>query len=225
MTMNASLNGSLNPAEQRTGANTPADIQTAKEGIENLLSAIGENPHREGLQNTPARFVKAMLEMTPGYSQDPAQILSTTFDQDDHEEAVIYGGVITLCDIEFRSLCEHHLLPFIGHVHICYAPGADQRIVGISKLARLVDCYSKRLQVQERLTSQIARAIETHLGASAVLVIVEAEHFCMKMRGCCQGHSVMKTMETRGLYYGDSSRAQCLRHEALGHIHAGAKSK
>lgn len=138
------------------------------------LEFIGEDATREGLIETPRRVIKALGEMTRGYKEDPAEILSKVFTQD-------YDEMVVLKDIEFWSLCEHHLLPFHGRIGIGYIPRG--KIVGISKLARLVKCYSRRLQVQERMTQQIARAIDQHLKPLGVGVIAEATHLCMAMRG------------------------------------------
>lgn len=138
------------------------------------LEFIGEDPAREGLRETPARVIKSLGELTKGYQDDPARILSKVFRQD-------YDEMVVLKDIEFWSLCEHHLLPFHGRIGIGYIP--QGKIVGISKLARLVKCYSRRLQVQERMTIEIAKAIETHLKPLGVGVIAQATHLCMAMRG------------------------------------------
>jgi GTP cyclohydrolase I len=206
--------------------------QHCEEGaVKTLLRGIGEDPARDGLLDTPKRVVKALRELTCGYKQSPGEILSRTFeqasaygaaegDEDFHEysglpsaEYPSYRGLIVLRDIEFYSLCEHHMLPFFGKAHVGYIPGPDQRIVGISKLARLVDCYARRLQVQERLTSQIAQAVEVHLNAAGVICVVTASHFCMRMRGCAKQNSSMTTMETRGVLHADSNQcAEALRH-------------
>lgn len=179
----------------------------AREAVKVLLCNIGEDVTRKGLQDTPARFVKAFKEMTVGYCQDPAQILSRTFEQEQESQAALYNGYVVLRNIEFSSLCEHHLLPFTGTAHIGYQPGPDGRIVGISKLARLVDCYAKRLQVQERLTAQLATAIETHLQAAGVIVAIEAKHLCMCARGVGKQHSTMRTVEARGTLKDVDSRS------------------
>ena len=175
-----------------------------------LLHFIGEDPTRDGLKDTPRRVAKAWGEMTRGYKEDPATILKTTFAQDDFD-ATPYNGMIILRGIEFVSMCEHHCLPFNGVAHVGYIPG-DGRIVGISKLARLVDCYARRLQVQERLTSQIADALETHLAPLGALVIVEASHSCMKMRGVSKQGSSMITSSLRGVFKDDlGARAEAMR--------------
>jgi len=147
--------------------------QEAHRAVETLLRLIGENPERDGLRETPARVVKALLEMTAGYDESPAVILSKTFAEYSDELIVLRG-------IDFHSICEHHLLPFQGVAHVGYLPG---KVVGISKLARLVHCFAKRLQIQERMTQQVAHAVETHLEARGVGVIVTAHHLCMGCRG------------------------------------------
>lgn len=145
----------------------------AERAVEVLLRLVGEDPDRDGLRDTPGRVVKALLEMTGGYGESPAEILSTTFAEHSDELIVLRG-------IDFHSICEHHLLPFQGVAHVGYLPG---RVVGISKLARVVHCFARRLQIQERMTQQIARAVETHLEALGVGVIIAAHHLCMGCRG------------------------------------------
>ena len=144
-----------------------------EQAVTTLIRAIGEDPSRDGLIETPRRVVKAMLELTAGYREDPAEILSKTFDESCDELIVLRG-------IDFYSICEHHLLPFYGSASVGYLPGA---VVGISKLARLVHCYARRLQIQERLTKQIASAIQDYLGARGTAVIIKAHHLCMGCRG------------------------------------------
>lgn len=182
----------------------------AREAVGKLLQLVGENPKRDGLQETPRRVCKAWIEMTRGYAQDAGEILATTFSQD--EDATPYGGMIVLRDIEFVSLCEHHCLPFDGVAHLVYVPGESGRIVGISKLARVVDCFARRLQVQERLTTQIADALETHLQPHGAMVVIEASHSCMKMRGVGKRGAQMITSSLRGLFDTDlAARAEALR--------------
>jgi GTP cyclohydrolase I len=147
--------------------------EDAEGAVTALLQLIGEDPQRDGLRDTPARVVKALLEMTSGYGDSPAEILSKTFAEHSDELIVLRG-------IDFHSVCEHHLLPFQGVAHVGYLPG---KVVGISKLARLVHCFARRLQIQERMTQQIADAVETHLEARGVGVIVTAHHLCMGCRG------------------------------------------
>lgn len=158
--------------------------------VKALLRLIGEDPDREGLVDTPSRVVKALQEMTDGYGMDAAEILSRTF-EDTCDEMVVVRG------IEFTSLCEHHLLPFVGTAAVGYVPG--DRIVGLSKLARLVDCYAHRLQVQERMTGQIADAINLHLHPQGVGVIVRARHSCMGCRGVRKPDAEMVTSSMLGV--------------------------
>jgi GTP cyclohydrolase I len=145
----------------------------AEAAVTALLRLVGEEPERDGLRDTPRRVVKALLEMTAGYDESPAEILSKTFAEHSDELIVLRG-------IDFHSMCEHHLLPFQGVAHVGYLPG---KVVGISKLARLVHCFARRMQIQERMTQQIASAVETHLEARGVGVIVSAHHLCMGCRG------------------------------------------
>ncbi len=147
--------------------------EQAEDAVETLLRLIGEDPERDGLRDTPTRVVKALLEMTAGYDESPADILSTTFEEQTDELILLRG-------IDFHSICEHHMLPFQGVAHVGYLPG---KVVGISKLARVVHCFARRLQIQERMTQQIARAVETHLEARGVGVVITAHHLCMGCRG------------------------------------------
>ena len=153
----------------------PTD-SAASEAVTTILRFIGEDPARDGLADTPERVLRAWREMTSGYGDDPAEILARTFDETSDE-------MVVLRNISFHSTCEHHLLPFFGEVSVGYLPG---KVVGISKLARLVDCFARRLQIQERLTRQIAESIEEHLDARGVGVIVRAHHLCMGCRGVRQ---------------------------------------
>lgn len=162
--------------------------QVAEAAIETLLRFVGEDPTRDGLIDTPARVVRAWREMTAGYKENPAEILSITFDEQ-YDEMVIMRG------ITFYSLCEHHALNFSGTVSVGYIPG---KVVGISKLVRLVQCFARRLQIQERMTQQIAQAIETHLEAVGVGVIVKARHLCMGCRGVRQPESELITSSMLG---------------------------
>jgi len=161
-----------------------------EDNVTRLLQYIGEDVTREGLVKTPHRVVKAMKEMTEGYHQDPKQILSTSFDAAGCDEMVILQG------IRFASLCEHHMLPFTGEAAVAYLPGT--RVVGISKLARLVQCYAKRLQIQERMTTQIAKAIELHLNPAGVGVVIRAHHSCIGCRGANQPDAEMITSAMYG---------------------------
>jgi len=172
-------------------------------GVEHMLKMIGEDPEREGLVDTPYRVTKSMFEMTVGYEQDPAEILGRSFDLED----VSYSGAVVLRNTEFVSLCEHHCLPFFGTASIAYIP-SDGRVVGISKLARLVDCFARRLQVQERLTSQIADAIQEELKPIGVAVLIKAQHLCMKVRGVEKNSSEMVTSTLYGSFLEDPSARQ-----------------
>lgn len=164
--------------------------------IKELLISVGEDPEREGLLKTPARVEKALHEVTVGYQQDACEILRSAM-----FEASEGGDVVMVRDIPFYSLCEHHLLPFFGQVHIAYLPG--KHITGLSKLARAVDAFARRLQVQERLTRQIADAVSEALDAKGVLVIIEAQHMCMQMRGVEKPGTVTTTIAANGCYVDD----------------------
>jgi GTP cyclohydrolase I len=154
-----------------------------------LLEEIGENPKREGLLDTPRRVTEMYAELTEGYSMDPKQILSREWNE--------VSGMVVAKEISFFSLCEHHLLPFYGKVHIGYIP--SKAVVGLSKLVRLVDCFSKRLQLQERMTKQIADALNANLHPRGVVVVVQARHLCMEMRGVKSGADIL-TSEIRGQF-------------------------
>jgi GTP cyclohydrolase I len=173
-----------------------------------LLEAIGEDPRREGLRDTPRRVAAMYEELFSGLTDEPSRHVTTTFAAE-HDEMVMVR------DIPFASLCEHHLVPFIGRAHVAYIPGDDGRITGLSKLARLVDGYARRLQVQERMTTQIADAIEKTLGPRGVLVVVEAEHLCMSMRGVKKPGSTTVTSAVRGLFRSDAAT----RAEAMQFVH------
>lgn len=166
-------------------------IEVAENGLEALLSLFGEDFNRDGLQDTPLRFIKAMGEHMAGYSENPALHLEKTFDVD-------HNDLVLVKDIPFNSLCEHHLAPFVGKVHIAYIP--NQKITGLSKFGRVVEGFAKRLQVQERLTQQIADAIEEVLEPQAVAVIIEAEHTCMSGRGIKKHGASTVTSTMRGLF-------------------------
>jgi GTP cyclohydrolase I len=174
------------------------DIERVERAVTELLSALGEDPGRDGLVKTPSRVARMYEEVVAGLSENPADHLEVTFAAD-HDEMVMVR------DIPFASLCEHHLVPFIGRAHVAYIPGEDGRITGLSKLARLVDGYAKRLQVQERMTTEIADAIEAALDPRGVLVVVEAEHLCMSMRGVKKPGTSTVTSAVRGLFRNDSA--------------------
>jgi len=174
------------------------DITRIERAVHELLEAIGEDPARDGLVKTPHRVAKMYKELFAGIGENPADHLEVTFAAE-HDEMVMVR------DIPFASLCEHHLIPFIGRAHVAYIPGEDGRITGLSKLARLVDGYAKRLQVQERMTTEIADAIELALVPRGVLVVVEAEHLCMSMRGVKKSGTATVTSAVRGLFRSDAS--------------------
>ncbi len=179
----------------------PARIEAA---VRELLAAIGEDPTRDGLLKTPGRVARMYAEVTAGLHEDPAQHLTTVFEAD-HDEIVLVR------DIPFSSMCEHHLLPFVGHAHVGYLPGHDGKVTGLSKLARLVDGYARRLQVQERLTSQIAEAMQAALQPRGAIVVLEAEHMCMSIRGVHKPGALTITSAVRGLFRDDPrSRAEAM---------------
>ncbi|WP_118915703.1 GTP cyclohydrolase I FolE [Mycobacterium shigaense] len=180
------------------------DQQRAEDAIRELLHAIGEDPDRDGLRDTPARVARAYREMFAGLYTDPDTVLNTMFDED-HDEMVIVK------EIPLYSTCEHHLVSFHGVAHVGYIPGRDGRVTGLSKIARLVDLYAKRPQVQERLTSQIADALVNKLDPRGVIVVVEAEHLCMAMRGVRKPGAVTTTSAVRGQFKTSAaSRAEAL---------------
>ncbi len=186
-----------------TDGRTPGfDLERAEAAVRELLVAMGEDPDREGLLQTPARVARAYAEMFAGLGRDPREVLTTTFDEG-HEEIVL------IKDIPVYSVCEHHLLPFHGVAHVGYIPGGG-RIVGLSKLARLVDLFARRPQVQERMTSQIADALVDVLDAAGVIVVVECEHLCMSMRGVQTPGARTVTSAVRG-----QMRAAATRSEAM----------
>jgi len=178
------------------------DIETAQQLLQQLIVAIGEDPNREGLLDTPRRMAAMYEELFDGLRQDPVAVLSVGFEEG-HDEMVI------LREIPFYSMCEHHFMPFHGEAHVGYLP--DGRIVGLSKIARAVDIFARRPQVQERLTGQIADCIEEVLGAKGVGVVIEAEHLCMTARGVRKPGSKMVTSAMRGKFRNDSNT----RHEFL----------
>jgi GTP cyclohydrolase I len=169
----------------------------AEAAVRTLIEWIGEDPAREGLAETPARVVRAFEEYYAGYAQSPEKVLARTFREGDYKDPVV------IRNIDFESRCEHHLAPFIGRAHIAYIP--QGRIVGLSKVARLVDVFARRLQTQERLTAQIAQALQKHLKTRGVAVMLEAEHFCMKVRGARQKNACTVTTRFSGAYLKDES--------------------
>lgn len=180
------------------------DLARAEAAVRELLVAVGENPEREGLRETPRRVALAYQEMFAGLHQDPDEVLAKTF-AENHEELVVVR------DIPLYSVCEHHLAPFHGMAHVGYIPSADGRVTRLSKIARLVDLYAKRPQVQERLTAQVADALVRRLGPRGVIVVIEAEHLCMAMRGIRKPGSRTLTSVVRGQFkVNAASRAEAL---------------
>ncbi len=180
------------------------DLARVEKAVRELLIAIGEDPERSGLVRTPERVARAYAEMFAGLFVDPDEVLHTTFDEN-HDELVLVK------DIPLYSICEHHLVPWHGTAAVGYIPGTDGRITGLSKLARVVDLYAKRPQVQERLTSQVADAVMRRLEPQGVIVVVEAEHLCMAMRGVRKPGSTTTTSAVRGIFQSDPrSRAEAL---------------
>ena len=179
------------------------DHDRARQAVRELLIAIGEDPDREGLRDTPDRVARAATQLYAGLSQDPADVLSTRFSID-HEELIIVR------DIEIYSTCEHHLLPFHGVAHVGYIPATDGTVTGLSKLARLVDVFARRPQVQERITTQVADALVEHLGVQGVIVVIEAEHLCMSMRGVHKPGSRTITSAVRGQLRDPATRSEAM---------------
>lgn len=180
------------------------DDRKAEEAVERLLEAIGEDPGRDGLKETPRRVAAMYREIFAGMRQDPEAILDVTFEAG-HSEMVMVR------DMPLYSMCEHHLVPWIGKAHVAYIPGKDGRITGLSKLARLVEVFARRPQVQERLTTQIADTLEKVLRPRGVFVVIEAEHLCMTMRGVRAPGSVTVTSAVRGVFKSDArTRAEAM---------------
>ncbi len=177
------------------------DAKQAEDAVRTLLAFAGEDPDREGLKDTPARVVRAYAEHFSGYAKDPHDILSRTF-----QEVGGYDEMIALRDIRFESHCEHHMAPFYGRAHIAYLP--DTRVVGLSKLARLVDIYAKRLQIQEKMTAQIADTLTEVLNPKGVAVVIEGVHTCMTMRGVHKTGAVMQTSRLTGRFRTDPKTRQ-----------------
>jgi GTP cyclohydrolase I len=173
--------------------------EQAERAVRTLIEFVGEDPDREGLQDTPKRVVKSYEELFSGYLYDPADILARTF-----EEVEEYDEIVLLRDVRFESFCEHHMLPIIGTAHVAYFP--NDRVVGISKLARVIDAYAKRMQIQERLTAQIAQAIESVLQPRGVAVFIESEHHCMSTRGVHKPGVSMITTRMLGCFKDDADR-------------------
>lgn len=172
----------------------PGDRDKVKEALKEIFNYLGEDINREGLQDTPERMVKSWDRIFGGYLQDPEDMF-TTFEEDD---VIPHNQIILLKDIEFYSTCEHHFLPFVGKAHVAYIP--NKKVVGISKLARVVEVFSRRLQIQERIGNQVTRCLMENLEAKAAACIIESKHFCMTCRGVEKQNSVMVTSSLRGTF-------------------------
>lgn len=184
-------------------ASRPYDEAGVRQAIHALLVAVGEDPERDGLRETPDRMARAYKELFAGLHDDPRKVLSKTFDIG-HQELVLVK------DIPMYSVCEHHLLPFHGVAHVAYIPSEDGRVTGLSKLARLVDGYARRPQIQERLTSQVADALMEGLQARGVIVVIEAEHLCMSMRGVRKPGARTVTSAVRGSMRNQTTRSEVM---------------
>ena len=181
------------PSREFPPIETPMDLDRIAKAVREILEAIGEDPDRDGLQDTPQRVARMYAEVCAGLHEETDTHLAVTFEAG-HDEMVMVR------DIAVQSICEHHLTPFIGRAHVAYIPGRDGRITGLSKVARLVDGYSRRPQVQETLTVQVADAMESTLEPRGVMVVIEAEHLCMSMRGIQKSGSTTVTSAVRGLF-------------------------
>jgi GTP cyclohydrolase I len=179
------------------------DATRVAAAVRELLLAVGEDPDRDGLKETPARVARAYAEMFAGLRQEPREVLTTTFELE-HDELVLVR------DIEVFSVCEHHLVPFHGVAHVGYIPSADGRVAGLSKIARLVDLYARRPQLQERMTTQVADAMTEVVGARGVLVVIDCEHLCMSMRGVRKVGSRTVTSAVRGQLRNPATRAEAM---------------
>jgi GTP cyclohydrolase I len=189
----------------------PIDLERAERAVREILLAVGEDPDREGLKETPARVARSYREIFAGMTQLPSDVLTTTFE-------IGHNELILVRDIEVYSTCEHHLAPFYGVAHVGYIPGRDGQVTGLSKLARLVDVFARRLQVQERLTSQIADALVKNLKPQGVIVVIQCEHLCMSMRGVRRPGSRTITSAVRGQLRDPATRA-----EAMGLVLGGSR--
>jgi GTP cyclohydrolase I len=207
--MRGDINGDAGrDANVDEGVDEGVDLARIEKAIREILAAIGDDPDRDGLLATPGRVARMYAEVFAGLHEDPCDHLTTTFEAE-HDEMVMVR------DIPFHSVCEHHLVPFVGKAHVAYIPNDDGRITGLSKLARVVEGFSKRPQVQERLTTQIADAIEEALQPRGVLVVIEAEHLCMSMRGVRKPGSITVTSAVRGLF----RENEATRAEAMSFVH------
>ena len=193
------------PSREFSALDTPMDLDRIAKAVREILEAIGEDPDRDGLRDTPERVARMYAEICSGLHEEADTHLAVTFEAG-HDEMVMVR------DIALYSVCEHHIIPFIGKAHVAYIPGKDGRITGLSKLARLVDAYARRPQVQERLTAQVADEIDRTLQPRGVMVVVEAEHLCMTMRGVRKPGSTTVTSAVRGLFRTSvASREEAMR--------------
>ncbi|MCI7141664.1 MAG: GTP cyclohydrolase I FolE [Paraprevotella sp.] len=190
-------------AEQQTSRSDEEQEQQISARIRDILNLIGENPQREGLIKTPLRVARAMKFLTSGYHEDPVAILNSAKFNEDYRQMVIVR------DINFYSLCEHHMLPFYGRVHVAYIPNGQ--VTGLSKIPRVVDCFARRLQIQERMTKQIRECIQEALHPLGVMVVVEAQHMCMQMRGVEKQGSVTTTSDFCGAFNQAKTREEFLQ--------------
>ena len=189
--------------------NRPVDLERISAAVVEILEAIGEDPQRDGLLRTPERVAKMYEEVFAGLQEDPEHHLEVQFEAE-HDEMVMVR------DIAFYSMCEHHLLPFVGKAHVAYVPGEAGKITGLSKLARLFEAYARRPQVQERLTSQVADKLMEVLDPRGALVVIEAEHHCMSMRGVQKPGALTITSAVRGIFLSDATRAEALQLIGMG---------
>jgi GTP cyclohydrolase I len=196
--------------ENMSSENARVDIARIESAVKEILSAVGEDVERDGLRGTPERVARMYAELLGGMAEDPRQHLRRLFTEN-------YDEIVLLRDIPFYSICEHHLMPFIGSAHVAYLPAGA--VIGVSKLARVVDCFARRLQVQERLTDQIAEFIMRSLKPRGVAVVLEASHSCMTIRGIKKPGSVMVTSSLRGIFRRDPKS----RSEVMSLIHSGSK--
>ncbi|MDD6607048.1 MAG: GTP cyclohydrolase I FolE [Paraprevotella sp.] len=190
-------------AEQQTSRSDEEQEQQISARIHDILNLIGENPQREGLIKTPLRVARAMKFLTSGYHEDPVAILNSAKFNEDYRQMVIVR------DINFYSLCEHHMLPFYGRVHVAYIPNGQ--VTGLSKIPRVVDCFARRLQIQERMTKQIRECIQEALHPLGVMVVVEAQHMCMQMRGVEKQGSLTTTSDFCGAFNQAKTREEFLQ--------------
>lgn len=190
-------------AEQQTSRSDEDQEQQISARIHDILNLIGENPQREGLIKTPLRVARAMKFLTSGYHEDPVAILNSAKFNEDYRQMVIVR------DINFYSLCEHHMLPFYGRVHVAYIPNGQ--VTGLSKIPRVVDCFARRLQIQERMTKQIRECIQEALHPLGVMVVVEAQHMCMQMRGVEKQGSLTTTSDFCGAFNQAKTREEFLQ--------------